>query len=231
MAATAPLEPTAAAEPAAPARARAAADRADYLDAGLRREVEALIAAIEAEPTTAATCGERARVLWRWANAWSLTGRQVGYDAISMLAGVAASEARGEPCGKRILADIDDEIRELAMRDREPDAFGSLRFTPPREPLRAASWVTIEQTFTVGTRPVPTGGGFLLGNQIMADQSSIQNRDPAGDAYVTARSSNAAVVFEPRDPAARRAPRRLQGRPRTCRCSGWRRERSRPATP
>ncbi len=28
------------------------------------------------------------------------------------------------------------------MRDREPDAFGSLRFTPPREPLRAASWVT-----------------------------------------------------------------------------------------
>ncbi|HEX2465143.1 MAG TPA: DUF3604 domain-containing protein [Thermoanaerobaculia bacterium] len=192
-----PLELVASAETTAPARARAAADRADYLEAGLRREVETLIAAIEAEPTTAASCGERARVLWRWANGWALTGRQVSEQAVSMLAGVAASEARGEPCGPRILAEMDDEIRELAMRDREPDAFGSLRFTPPREPLRAASWATIEQTFTVGTRPVRPGGGFLLGNQIMADQSSIQNRDPAGDAYVTARSSNAAVVLEP----------------------------------
>src|SRR6185503_16474789 len=115
------------------------------LEADLRREVQTLIAAIEAEPTTAATCGERARVLWRWANAWALTGRQVSEQAISMLAGVTASEARGEPCGPRILAEMDGEIRELAMRDREPDAFGSLRFTPPREPLQAASWVTIEQ--------------------------------------------------------------------------------------
>jgi len=183
-------------EPAAPARA-AAADRGDYLDAGLRQDVESLIAAIESTPTTAQTCGARARVLWRWANAWALTGRLVSQEAISMLAGVSASEVRGEPCGKRILAEMDNEIRELATRDRDPGAFGTLRFTPPREPLAAASWVTIEQTFTVGTRAVPTGGAFLLGNQIMADQSNIQNGDPAGDAYVTARASRPDVVFEP----------------------------------
>ena len=72
--------------------------------------------------------------------------------------------------------------------------------------------MTVEQTFTVGTRAIPTGGGFLLGNQIMADQSHIQNRDPKGDAYVTARSSNARCRFDRADRAARRTPRRLQGR-------------------
>jgi hypothetical protein len=189
------LEPQAAAAPAAP-RARAAADRADYLDPKLRSDVESLIASVQSSPTTAETCGARARVLWGWANAWALTGRQIGEDAVAVLATVSGSEVRRQPCGKRVLAEIDDQVRELAIRDREPDAFGSLRFTPPAQPLQAASWVTIEQTFTVGTRAVPTGGGFLLGNQIMADQSSIQNRDPAGDAYVTARASNPEVAFE-----------------------------------
>jgi hypothetical protein len=195
------LEPAALAGPALPVAAaqpaRAGAARGDdYLDAELRREVEALRTAIESRPSTAGNCAERARVVWRWANALALTGRPVSQESVAMLAGVSAAEARGEPCGDRILRDLDGEIRELALRDREPDAFGTARFTPPAEPLRAASYVTVEQTYTVGTRPITTGGALLLGNQIMADQGHIQNRDPAAPAYVSARASNASVAFE-----------------------------------
>src|SRR6185503_9823622 len=72
------LESAALAEPAAPARAaRTSPKGAAYLDTELRREVDALVAAIDSAPTTADNCGERARVLWRWANAWALTGRPV----------------------------------------------------------------------------------------------------------------------------------------------------------
>jgi hypothetical protein len=188
------LETTALAQTAPAATARTGA-RTDYLDAALRRRVEAY-REVAGEATTAATCGDRARLLWRWSNAFSLTGRPLSPDAPQPMTGVAASEARGEPCGPRLLAEIDLELRELAVRDAEPDAFGTLRFAEhPR--LEAASWVTLDQIFTVGSRPIPAGGAFLLGNQIMADQGNIQNRDPSGDAYVSARASNTAVRLEP----------------------------------
>src|SRR5688572_1939743 len=49
----------------------------DYLTADLRREVEALKRDVAREPTTHATIGARTDVLWRWVNAYALTGGPV----------------------------------------------------------------------------------------------------------------------------------------------------------
>ena len=52
----------------------------DYMSVELRAQVNELKADVAREPTTKSTATERADVLWRWANAYALTGGIIPND-------------------------------------------------------------------------------------------------------------------------------------------------------
>jgi hypothetical protein len=167
----------------------------DDLDPVLRAEVEQLKLAAEQEITSSANLADRLDVLWRWANAYALSGRplpvnlprDVGYLGISVTDGTEPDPAQ--------LAEIDGYIRELAVHDAQPTAIGSLRFAST-EPLPAGSWQTLEQTYTVGSMAIEPGGAIVVAKQLATDQGRLQHEDPAGDNYLSITSSSPYARFE-----------------------------------
>ena len=65
------------------------------------------------------------------------------------------------------------------------------------EPLEVDSWVTLEQTYTVGSAPIAVGGGIVAGRQWLSDVNDFQNVDPAKDNYLTATTSRAGTRLVP----------------------------------
>ncbi len=172
----------------------------DYLDADLRLRVEALKVEVEAAPATRENAVQRARVFWEWLNAYALTGRTLPMDSTTTVMRVMSRNELSRGISPAILRTLDDKIHELAIRDARPDAIGDVT-AKADELLVAGSWAQLEQTYTVGSMGMATGGSFLLGAQIMADQASMQHEDPAADNYVSVRSSNADARWEkPRIP-------------------------------
>lgn len=169
------------------AAAVAGAPREDYLSPELRTEVENLTAAVEREPSTAATAKARARTLWQWLNAYSLAGRYVPVNATATVSGVLAYNRTGGFSG------LDDTVRELAILDGDPGALGVL--SAATGPFEARGYATIRQTYTVGTRDILPGGGFVVTRHFMANFGRYQTEDPAADNYISIASSNPNVRF------------------------------------
>ena len=161
----------------------------DYLNPELRTRVEALKAAVAAEPTGPATREERMLVLWDWMNAYSLTGGTLPVNAVFSGMSVLTYPQSADGTG----ATIDAFVQEFTLLDEEPDAIGEL--TADLGPHVAGSFVTVRQTYTVGSKPIETGGGFLVTRHFMAGHGRWQTEEPAGDHYISISSSNPDVRF------------------------------------
>ncbi|MEM8766883.1 MAG: DUF3604 domain-containing protein [Pseudomonadota bacterium] len=174
----------------AAAPAAESASSGDYLSPDLRARVEKLKADQAFLPTDTLNMGERSRILWQWANAWALDGGELPVNLTQAVGAVAAYPelARDLP---RIL---DDFIFELTLLDEQPDAIGSLVADPG--PFEARQHVTIRQTYTVGSRAIESGGGFLVARHFMPNYGVWQTTDPAADNYLTIQSSNGSVAFD-----------------------------------
>ena len=159
----------------------------DYLAPELRTRVEALKVDLRQVPSNRANAQARARTLWEWVNAYSLTGRYVPVNATSIASGVLAYPDRA---GR--IAALDAAVAELALLDEEPDAVGKL--LADAGPFEARGYATIRQTYTVGGRDIEPGGGFIVARHFMTGLR-LQVDDEGEDDYVSIRSSNASVRF------------------------------------
>ena len=165
--------------------ALAAAGAEDYLSPELRARVEDLKAAVETDPSTAATARDRAQTLWEWLNAYSLTGRYVPVNAT-----VSSILTYNQVGG---FGALDNTVRELAILDGDPDALGTL--SADTGPFEVRSYATIRQTYTVGTRDILPGGGLVVSRHFMANFGRYQTEDPGADNYISIASSNPNVRF------------------------------------
>ena len=171
----------------------------------LRARVEQLRHDARREPTTKENVYRRADVVWEWANAMALAGEVIPADVPLTIALIRFAEADGgvidltpgiELPLELHIPRLDQYIAELGLKEDDPTALGKLHF-PSQEALLARSWGTVEEIYTVGTTAVAVGGGFLIGKAGTTDVTRPQNEDPAANNYVTVRSSNPAVRFEP----------------------------------
>ena len=163
---------------------------ADYLSPEQRKKVETLILGVEASPTEAENARERAQVLWEWANAYALNGSYIPVNLTQTVSSLLAY-----PLGTRAARyrQLDEFIRELALLDSEPTALGTLELTGG--PFKADTFGTFTQTYTIGTRNVETGGGFLIARHFMPNYGRFQTSDPSADDFVSIGSSNESVKF------------------------------------
>ena len=170
----------------------------DYLTRELRARVERLKVEVASEATSQETFASRVQLLWDWSNALSLTGVQMNPDLPASVSPPSRQPGATVPPAR--LQRIDMLIEELRLRDEvAPEAFGRLELDVT-EPLVAASWQTVRQTYTVGEIPVEPGGGFLVGRHFQSywfpSGTNFQTEDPGGEGYVTIQSSNSEARFE-----------------------------------
>ncbi len=172
----------------------------DYLRADLRASVNALKAEAATQKTTPDNLRERLDVVWPWINAYSLTGAPLPVNATLQVSSAyrALEERRLEgttpPAG--VLRTIDDMIYEFTVKDEQPDALGAVAVDVD-EPVRAGSWATVGQTYTVGSAELGPGTRIMAGKQLQLDGGSPQNEDPEAPHYVSASSSNPNVRIDP----------------------------------
>ena len=159
----------------------------DHLSPELRARVEALKSAVQTEPSTAENAKARAQTLWEWLNAYALAGRYVPVNATAATSGVLAYNRSGA------MPALDRTVLELAILEDESEALGTL--LADTGPFEAGSYATIRQTYTVGTRDIVPGGGFVVARHFMADFGRFQTDDPAVDNYVSIASSKPDVQF------------------------------------
>lgn len=163
------------------------ANGVDYLTTDLRARVEKLKADVRAEPSNVTNVEERARVLWAWANAYALDEHYLPVNLTQAVAAVFAYRDRVAPTV------LDPYVRELALLDEEPDAIGPLQ--ADIGPFEARTFVTIRQTYTVGTRPIQVGGGFVVARHFMPNYGRWQTTDPEADNFISVASSNSSISF------------------------------------
>ena len=166
-------------------------DGGDYLDAELRTAVEQLQSDVATAPTDETTVAERARVIADWADAYALAGGEVGLEGPRVR--LRATLPPSGPAARRASADVDRLVREFTLRD-EAGALGALE-AESLGPFEARSYATLLQTWTAGTRGVPTGGGFWVARHFNANFGPFQTNDPAGEGYVTLATSDGDAVF------------------------------------
>ncbi len=164
--------------------------QADYMSPDLRQQVEQLKEAVQNAPTTLKTYRERSQIAWKWLNAWAMNGGNLPVN----ITAVIGRSVLPRWASRRSLPYFDFYVRELTLLDEQPGALGKL--AADTGPFEARDWVTLEQTWTVGDRPVVTGGGLLIARHFMPGYR-FQVDDPAGDNYLSIRSSNAGVRFVP----------------------------------
>lgn len=174
-------------------------------DRNLSRQVEKLIADVGRETTSAANVFRRTDTLWDWTNRFAMDGGVVPADLPLTVALVRFAEADGGEVDlppaidlylEAHLERLDQYVRELALKESDPQAIGELRMSTPG-PLIAGAAATVEQTYIVGSRGLAPGGGFLVGKSGTGNETRPQNLNPAGDNFVSLRSSNPASTFEP----------------------------------
>ena len=158
----------------------------DYLAKNVRNQVEQLKKDLHSIPTTPINAHVRAKLTWEWLNAFALDGGYVPVNATQTIASVL-----GSPNPQASLLEVLDEvIEEFIFLDNEPQAFGVL--TAELGPHQAASFTTIKQTYTVGKKPIQTGGGFLVAKHFMAGFGNWQTDNPKAAHYISITSSTKA---------------------------------------
>jgi hypothetical protein len=93
-----------------------------------------------------------------------------------------------------VLSLTDRYVKEMRLREEDPGIFGSVSAEPMEFP--AASFQTIEQTFTVGTRDLEPGAYIMVAQLFAATQGKYQTDNQKADNYVTVRCSNESAEFE-----------------------------------
>ena len=203
------------------AQRRDRGDRDDYLSPALRQRVELLKDEARQSSSDAAVLSERLDTLWKWANAYSLTGGPVP-DGFPQLTANANRVLRGLGGAAQMpVATVSEFVRrytrEFQIKDEHPGALGSLTLTPSG-PFHAGALVTVTQIYTVGSLGMAEGGGILLrggGRRV-----GIQVDDPAQENYVTIRSSNPDATFTQSRPWAEWLSFQLRGAVLPFRLSG-----------
>ncbi len=165
----------------------------DYLSAELRSEVDQLVRDAAKNPSTRDTIEARTRTLWRWLNAFSLTGEFVPVNATQMVANTMAGVANGK-VALGLMTAIDDLIREFGMRDDMPGAIGRVSVSP-EGPFESKSWQTIEVTYTVGELPMQEGAVVVLGRHFMSDTGRWQRDNADEDNFISVRASKPGMTF------------------------------------
>ena len=173
----------------------------DYLSPELRARVEKLKTEAPNRTTDIEELSARLATLWDWANAYSLTGGAIPGDFPQSTANAnralrrLANGGAQIPVG-RISGFIERYTREFQIKDETPDALGTLTLSS-NGPFRAADFIEIVQTYTVGAMPMADGGGIVLG---MGRSLRLQTEDPARAGYVSIRSSNPKARFTASEP-------------------------------
>ena len=170
--------------------ASAAATPSDYLSDELRTRVETLKIEASNRPTDRMNVETRLGTLWDWINAYALSGGYVPVNATQLISQLSSYPL---PSTNDRFAELDRMILEFTLRDENPRAFGTL--VANLGPFEARSFVTIEQTFTVGTKAIEAGGGFMIGRHFMPNHGRLQVTEPTAANYISARSSNPRVEF------------------------------------
>ncbi len=151
----------------------------DYLPADLRSRVDQLKADLTRIPTDQTNARARAELTWQWLNAFALEGGYVPVNATQVIAYVL-----GNPqIGQGLINALNNTISELAFLEDHPGAIGEL--VADLGPFPAGGMGTIQQTYTVGNRPIQTGGGLMIARHFMADFGAWQTNDPAAPNYVS----------------------------------------------
>ena len=168
----------------------------DYLEPELREQVEALKVEAAEESADAAVLADRLDTLWRWANAYSLTGGRVPGGFPQLTANANRALRRLGQGGAQIpIEDVSGFIerytREFQIKDENPRAIGTLTLSSSG-PFQAGEVVTLTETYTVGEMPMLPGGGIAIAR---ARGARYQATDPASEAYVTVTSSNPEATF------------------------------------
>jgi hypothetical protein len=165
-------------------------DLTDYLTPALRAQVEKLKVDVNMVASNPTNLDERTRVLWRWANAYALSG---GVLPVELTRTVTLADTDAQ-------ASIDGFIEEMTLLDEQPTALGTLK--ADAGPFEAGSFVSLQQTYTVGSRPLQTGAGILVARHFLPNYGTWQNTDPKADNYLSIHTTSDGVSFT-RDKVAR----------------------------
>ena len=161
-------------------------------DRDLGAAIEQVKADVAAEATDESTFPARAAVVADWADALALAGHEMGLEGPRV-----RLSSTLPPTGEAAVSagtTIDRLVREFTLREEE-GALGSLETDTPG-PFEASQYATVRQTWTAGTRPVETGGGFWVARHFNANYGAFQTSDPAGAGYVSLETSDDDAVFE-----------------------------------
>jgi hypothetical protein len=86
-------------------------------------------------------------------------------------------------------------VRELQIKEEQPGAIGSVTASETGA-WHVREFVTFEQTYTVGKRPMQPGGGVMVATEIVARLDPLQRQDPTAKNYITIRCSNPDAQWE-----------------------------------
>ena len=178
--------------------------RSDYLTEELRDRVEALKIEASQQTSDSAVLAQRLDTLWKWANAYSLTGGPVpgGFPQLTANANRALRKLPDGGAQLPIAAVsgfVEQFTREFQIKDELPSALGELELSS-QGPFRAGEFITIRETYTVGDMPMAVGGGIAVGQ---GRGGGLQTDNPDGAGYVTVTTSNPNAVLAPSEPWGR----------------------------
>jgi hypothetical protein len=171
----------------------------DYMSSSLRNQVEALKVSVKEEATTPETLLSRGKLLWEWANSFSLTGIALPVECSFFMTSVFVGSIAGEfSVLKRdpIVSskDLDQMIEELTLKEEHLGSLGTFSATP-KSPMVVNSLETFQQVFSVGTLPLRQGGGLLIARNGFVDHGIPQHENPSAENYVSVQTSRAGASF------------------------------------
>jgi hypothetical protein len=171
----------------------------DYMSSSLRNQVEALKVSVQEEPTTPETLLSRGKLLWEWANSFSLTGIALPVECSFFMTSVFVGSIAGEfSVLKRdpIVSsnDLDQMIDELTLKEEHFGSLGTFALTP-KPPMVVNSLETFQQIFSVGTLPLIQGGGLLIARNGFVDHGIPQHENPSAENYVSVQTNRAGATF------------------------------------
>ena len=178
--------------------------RSDYLTPELRDRVEALKIDAPQSTSDVNVLAQRLDTLWKWANAYSLTGGPIpgGFPQLTSNANRALRRLPDGgaqlPVGA-ISGFVEQFTREFQIKDELPTALGQLELSS-QGPYRAGEFITIRETYTVGDMPMAVGGGIVVGQ---GRGGGLQTDDPGSSGYVTVTTSNPNSALAPASPWGR----------------------------
>lgn len=167
----------------------------DYLDSALREQVQALEAEVaQGMPTTMMNLDARVDVLWPWANVLAEQGVHLPVELPRIVAQSRQIDVRRQYAFV-VLPAINHYVRELQIKEETPSAIGTVTASASG-PWHVRSYVTFEQTYTVGDMPMKPGGGVLVAWELVARLASYQRDDPSAMNYISIRCSNPDAEWE-----------------------------------